>query len=163
MSLAATGCNPDHRWTISSGLIGGDNPTSAVALGTLGYSNDGGLFVCIQAGGAISVNKLISIQAGWQGLQRDNADIIHGTRLGVSTDAFADNEYGWLQVFGTAQVKAGAAVTAGAALNLDGSETGDVINDAAQATPSILGIHAVAAIADNAIGAAQLIFPVNRA
>lgn len=162
MSLAALGCNPNHRWTISSGVAGGDNPTSAVALGSLGYSNDGGIFVCVQASGAIGANKLISIQPGWQAIQRDSADIVHGTSLGASSDAFADDEYGWLQIFGVAALTAGAAVGAGVALQLDAAETGDVI-PATAATPECLGVHAIAAIADNAVGNCQLTFPVNRA
>ena len=160
MSLAALGCNPDHRWTVSSvGKIAGDNPGSAVGLGTIGYSPSAQMCVCVQAAGAVGANKTASIEAGWQADQGDQADVTAGTMLGAATAAFADNEYGWLVIWGNATVTAGGAIAAGNNLSLDTTETGDLIPSTGTGTANAVGIHALAAIADNATGLAQFTFP----
>ena len=130
MSLAALGCNPmDTR----------DTPLAA--LGTIAYSPNYGLFVYVQAASAIVANTLLSIEAGFQAIARDSADIIHGTSMGASHTAFADEDYGWLQIFGLASLRAGTGgVTAGNVVNLHASEVGEII-DGSDATPEILGIH----------------------
>lgn len=154
MSLAAMGCNPDDRWTISNNVIAGDNPDHAAALGTLAFSPAGQMCVCVQADGAVGANKLAAIEAGWQADQV--AGTQNGARLGAATAAFADNEYGWLVVWGNATLTAGGAIAAGASLKLDTSETGDVVS---QTDGHATGMHANVAIADNATGSCQLMFP----
>ena len=160
MSLAALGCNPSHRWTVTAGIIGGDNPASAAAPGAIAYSPDGGLFVCVRAGGIINPFKLISIEAGFQANERDAQSLVHGVRFGASTEEFAAGEYGWLQVWGVAALTAGGAITAGVPLQLDAGEAGDVVPASAN-EPEILGLFSIGAIADNAVGNCQLTFPVN--
>ena len=155
MSLAAMGCNPDVRW---------ENVTDpqAVTIGTIGYSPPHGLFVCVQANGAIGANFLCGIEPGWQAQQGDDADITKGVSLGASTAAFADDEYGWLQVWGLAEVTANGTVSAGGVLQLDGAEEGEVVAGTA-ASPEILGAHAVDALSNGNVGTVQLLFPVYRA
>ena len=160
MSLAALGCNPSHRWTVNAGVVGGSNPTSSAEPGALAYSPDGGLFVCVRAGGAINPFKLISIEGGFQANERNGQSLIHGVRMGASTEEFAAGEYGWLQVWGVAALTAGGAIGANVPLNLDNAEAGDVV-PATAATPEILGLFSIGAIADNAVGNCQLTFPVN--
>ena len=135
------------------------------SLGTLGAtmgSEGTKVWVYVQAAGAIAVNKGVEIRPGFQANVGDQGDVVHGTSLGVSAAAFTDDQYGWLQVWGLATVKAGAAISEGNALQLDASEEGDFI-PATAGTPEWLGIHANADIADNATGTATLMFPVNRA
>ena len=159
MSLAALGCNPDLRY---SPPAEDESLNIGFEPGTIGYSKSGQMCVFVQADGAIGANKLVEIKAGFQADMGDSADIVHGSRLGASTAAFADNEYGWLVIWGEASLTAGGAIGAGVPLTLDTAEEGDVIA-ATAATPEILGLHANAAINDNAVGVCTLTFPVNRA
>ena len=163
MSLAAFGCNPDLRY---SPPARGESLNVGFEPGTIGSSPSGQMCVFVQADGAIDADRLIAIEAGYRARQRTSATIVHGSRLGVATEAFADDEYGWLVVWGEAQVNAAADVSAGNALNLHASSAGDV-QPATANTPEILGIHATTAVdvsaqADDRI-TATLAFPVNRA
>lgn len=165
MSLGLLGCNPDHRWTVehegtASQRIVGDNPTSAVALGTIGYSPSGQMCVCVQADGALGKNKLVAIEHGWQADLQDDATIASGVRMGATTDDFADNEYGWVVIWGDADLTAGGTITAGANLCLDATEDGDVVPNTGNTAAKCVGVQANEAIADNAVGSCQLTFPV---
>ena len=57
MSLAALGCNPEHKGA-SLEDIGG------ASLGQLGFSPDGGMYIAIRAGGAISRYEACFIGGG---------------------------------------------------------------------------------------------------
>ena len=150
MSLAAIGCNP------LATTVEADH-----ALGSIGYSPAGGLYVYVQAGNACAVNKLCAIEPGYQLLQRDSADAHQGASLGATEVAFANDDYGWAKVWGIANLTAGGAITAGMGLALDASETGDVVNGTSN-EPQIIGAMPLAAIADNATGGVQLAWPVLR-
>ena len=47
--FAATGCNPSEKWSKTDGT---DGP--GVSVGTLAYSPDGGMYLCVKADGAIA-------------------------------------------------------------------------------------------------------------
>ena len=74
---------------------------------------------------------------------------------------FANDDFGWVQIWGLAECRAGGASSAGSALTPH-SVAGEVA-DATDNTPQSLGIHAVDALTDNNVGTIQLCFPLNRA
>ena len=159
MSLAALGCNPDLRYASAEEVT-----RFGIRPGTIGYSQSGQLCIAVQADGAIEANHLVEIKPGFQADQGDSADITHGTRLGASTAAFADDEYGWLVIWGEASLTFQADTGAGVPLNLHASDEGAVIA-ATAATPEILGLHNNASVdvSEEATGVCTLAFPVNRA
>ena len=121
MSLAALGCNPEHTWTVSNGVVGGSNPTSAADLGTLAYSPDGGLYVCVQATEAIRANALCSLQAGNTIAVGDVSDD-PGTAYCIPQAAIASGARGWGLVSGNGLVGATAtAVTASSIGTISGT------------------------------------------
>ena len=149
MTIAAVGCDPSRVTT-----------DKEMRLGVIGYSPSGGLWCYVQANGAITDNRLVMIAAGFQARDVDSADLVHGTRLGASLVHFADNDYGWLQIWGTGSVAGGAAVAANLALTLDATAAGRVIGAAATG-PQILGLHSNEALTDGMNGSVQLNFPLN--
>ena len=140
------------------------NVIPAFDVGTFGASASDGTraYIYVRASGAIAVNKVAQIRANYQAVVSTTEQV--GASLGVASAAFADNEYGWLQVFGQATGTAGGSISAAqaVALNLDASEAGDIMAGTV-ATPEILGMFATAAIANNATGTLQLNFPILRA
>ena len=160
MSLAAIGCNPDFRWTIVSSVVAGDNPDHAQPVGTLAYSPSGGLFVAVQAGNTIAANLLATIEAGFRARSRDSADAVKGCSMGATTAIISNNEYGWVQVWGMAELRADDAVTAGGGLSLDTTEEGELIPAGTANSPGIAGAVAVDAISANGVGTVQLTFPL---
>lgn len=64
---------------------------------------DGRGWLYVQADGAISINTISVITEAGQAdmLDTTNSATARGDACGVSSAAFADNEYGWLCVYGT--------------------------------------------------------------
>lgn len=91
------GCNPTQREDSLADLGG-------VALGSMGYSDDGGMFIAVQADGAIAEGDLVQIENGFQIDQATTSSPL-GSIIAVATAAFANNEYGWVQVYGNCQVQ----------------------------------------------------------
>ena len=133
-------------------------------LGQLGASASDGtkIYQYVQANGAMAVNKVAQIQANYQAVVSTTEQI--GASLGVTKVAFADNDYGWVQVFGQARVRTGQSFTTAQALhvNLDTGEAGDLQRGTA-ATPEILGMYYTASVTDNTNGTVQMSFPILRA
>lgn len=113
--LAALGCNPAHKWTITgvgqAAKVGGENPQNAVRLGTLGYSPDGGLYRCVQAAEAVEAYALASFRPGYRvGLATNGAEA--GESYGIPQVALANGEYGWALVDGDGRINVTAAAIA---------------------------------------------------
>ena len=130
--FAALGCNPNARWTVdltnpAQPKIEGDNPGSATALGTLAYSPDGGMFLCVQADGAIAEGDLCQIENGFQIDQATTASPL-GSIIGVATAVFANNEYGWLQVFGKSRVQVNSGSNHAASIRVSIGDDGEIAN-----------------------------------
>ena len=133
-------------------------------VGQLGASADDGtkIYQYVQASGSMGKNKVAQIRPNYQAVVSTTER--PGASLGVTEVAFANNEYGWLQVFGQAVGMAGGTISTAqaVALNLDSAEAGDIV-PGTLATPEILGMFAVSAISNNATGTLQLNFPILRA
>ena len=157
MSLAAAGCDPQATWAKTDGT---DGP--GVTVGTMAYSPSGGIYGAVQASGAMASQRLVAIEANYQAeLASSGAGLIHGAMLGVTETAFANDDFGWVKIWGLAECRAGGASSAGAALTPH-SVAGEAASATAN-TPQSLGIHAVDALTDNNVGTIQLCFPLNRA
>ena len=149
--FAAMGCNPQQK-SDSLDDIGG------ARLGTLAYSPDGGMYMAIRAGAAITQYDLCQIEGNFdinRGLAADSV----GSSYCVPQIALSDDDYGWGLVFGTGLVRGTAAVTA-AAGNAAAISAAGLITDYA-ATNTVGGIRLPA---DAGTGARNIVchlqFPV---
>ena len=111
MSWAALGCNPSQGWT--------DPATDpiAVPVGTLSFSQDGNIWMCVQAAQAEGIGVAGEIDANFRFQRRVGAANTGSRRLCFPQRVFADEEYGWALVWGTGLVLAGEAIAAGTQVN----------------------------------------------
>ena len=99
MALAALGCNPEQTWTEADGT---DGP--GIGLGALGYSPDGGIYLCVQAKAAVSQYAACILQDTFRAnpLTTTNGDI--GGTICIPQVALANHSYGWGLVAGKGRV-----------------------------------------------------------
>lgn len=132
MSLAALGCNPQHKGT-SLADIGN------VRLGTLAYSPDGGLYMAVRARGAVTAYTACTIRSNLDVAHCDSGDDDVGWSYCIPQVALADDEYGWGLVFGHGLVRVSAhATTAGESQSA--SIQADGLLEDADGTDDIAGI-----------------------
>ena len=105
MSIAALGCDPTRTTTVAE-----------FDLGTLGNSNDNGVYVYVKAQGAIEQWGACIIRALWEALPVTTNNGTAGGNLVIPQIAFADNYYGWAMVEGTGRVRTDGSGTASEAL-----------------------------------------------
>jgi len=108
------------------GYVVGINPTQTVAslnegkgfaLGTLGQDNEGNVYVYCQASGAITGEGYACfIDESFQAALLSTSNDDFGDRVGIAPVAFADNEYGWVQVYGICNIQVAASAAANAVL-----------------------------------------------
>ena len=153
MSLAALGCNPSDRGS-SLEDIGG------IALGTLAYSDDGGIYQAVQAKGAIVQYAAVVIQDNWEAAELDTGNDSVGQLLGVAQQAFSDNQYGWVLVSGSGQVLAAASCAANA--GLQATAVDGTVDDTTTATIAFIAGLQLRTARPASAGAANCIcrFPV---
>lgn len=103
------------------------------------------IYMYIQATAAFSAGAVVLISggtetAGYQGTLASTTSSAPGTgqgkMVGVVVDAFAINEYGWVLVFGSAQITALASCAAHTQLNTTG--TGGALDDDATAGSEVI-------------------------
>lgn len=99
-------------------------------LGQRMVDADGKEYVYVQANGAITGAGYVSVidEAG-QAAMATNTTAVYGQQIGVPLAAFADNDYGWLQVFGTANIRVAASCAANAVIT--STTTAGQLDDAA--------------------------------
>ena len=149
MSLAALGCNPEASGHSIDDLGG-------AALGQLGFSPAGGMYVAIRAGAAISQYEACFIGANMDAIP--NAQIVNrrGVPVCVPQVALENNEYGWALVYGIGRVRTDGGVAAASGFGL--SSTNEELDSASAAAETIAGM--VALKADDANdGLVFLMFP----
>lgn len=89
-------------------------------LGTRVEGTEGSVFVYCQANGAITGDGyVVFIDEGFQAdmLETTISGTEFGSRVGVAKHAFADNEYGWIQIAGTCDIRVAASAAANTTLN----------------------------------------------
>jgi hypothetical protein len=99
-----------------AGVIFNDTTASpAVALGTIGYTDDGGEVVYCVSSGAISQYALCGINEDFDVYMMTTALSVQSDRLGFPQIAFGAGEYGWVYTRGSnikVRTKASAAADA---------------------------------------------------
>lgn len=112
-------------------------------LGTRVEGNEGSVFIYCQANGAIAGDAYVClIDEAYQVAELDEANGAtgFGQMVGVAKSAWADNEYGWIQIAGTADIRVAANCAADA--QLYNTTTDGVLDDAATS-----GLEAIDGIA----------------
>ncbi|MDP3740371.1 MAG: hypothetical protein Q8R02_23495 [Hyphomonadaceae bacterium] len=111
---------------MSTATIGAkvDGPVSSLTdgrsfgLGDRFTDKDGKEYVWIQASGAITaVGYVVIIDETYQAAEVTTSNDAEGDLLGVAVAAFADNDYGWVQVKGPCLVQVSASCAANVVLN----------------------------------------------
>lgn len=131
---------------VNDGTIGIDvtatSTTEDFTLGDRHTGNDGSVWVYCQADGAITDDGyVVLLDEAFQAdlIDTSNSDGAFGQPVGVARVAFADNEYGWIQVSGTANIRVKANAAANTALNTSSTD-GVLDDDAASGTEVVDGI-----------------------
>lgn len=79
------------------------------ALGNRVSTHDGKVYLFVQANGAITGDGyVVSIDESFQAIMVDTdtaATVAEGQSIGVAETAFADNEYGWVQIYGACGIR----------------------------------------------------------
>lgn len=130
----------------TSGLLGVDltqvNAVQQFALGTTCDGTEGGRFIYCQANGAITGDAYVCIIS-----ESYQADMIETTlsatgfaeQVGVAKSVWADNEFGWIQVRGTCDIRVLASAAADTTLNTTAT-AGALDDDATSGAENILGL-----------------------
>jgi hypothetical protein len=99
---------------------------------------------------------VVAIDEAGQAAMATNAVALYGDRVGVVKAAFADNDYGWAQVYGPALVQVAASCAANAVIT--STTTAGQLDDAAgTGTKTINGIALTAARGGSAGTAAGIL------
>lgn len=125
------------------GLIGADfdvpSTDAKFALGDCTKGEDGSEWVYVQADGAITgAGFVVLLDEDYQAdmIDTTNSASALGQKVGVAAAAFADNEYGWVQIAGTAEVQGLASCAANAAVN--STATAGAVDDDASSGAEII-------------------------
>ena len=116
-------------------------------LGDRVTGNDGSTFVFVQANGAITGDGyVVLIDETWQAdmIDTTNSATGFGQQVGVARVAFADNDYGWIQISGVANIRVLANAAANAQLNSTAT-AGVLDDDATSGAEEVSGVAATTA------------------
>lgn len=108
-------------------------------------------YIYVQANGAITANDVVYIDESGQADQLDltNSAANFQALVGVSPATFADNEYGWIQVWGACTINVGTSAAANAQLNST-STAGRVDDDATAGSEDVVGLFTTGTESSNA-------------
>lgn len=86
---------------------------SPFSLGQRMQDADGNEYVYVQASGAITGAGYVAvIDEAYQAAMATNTTAVYGQQVGVALAVFADDDYGWLQVYGPANIRVAASCAA---------------------------------------------------
>lgn len=131
------------------------------SLGDVYCDEAGKEFVFVQADGAIVAGDVVIIDSAYQADQIDTTSSAGkiNSRVGVAVYAFADNEYGFVQVKGAvAAINAATGATADTKLNSTAT-AGRLDDDGSSGAESIHGLYITATAASNT-APGVLLYPV---
>lgn len=126
-------------------------PFPPFTLGARMQDDAGNEYVYVQADGAITAGDVVIVSEAFQAdaLDTTNSNGAIGDTVGVAKGTLADDDYGWVQVYGVAPaVNAATGATANTVLNSTGT-AGRVDDDATGGSESITGLYITATAADN--------------
>lgn len=120
-------------------------------LGQRMQDADGNEFVYVQADGAITANDVVILTEAFQADQIDttNSAGAIGDKVGVAKGTLADDQYGWVQIYGTCTVNVASSCAANTKLNTTAT-AGRIDDDATSGAETILGLTTTAAESSNA-------------
>lgn len=96
------------------------------ALGTRADSHDGKVYIYCQANGAVTGDGyVVTMDETFQAAALTTSNDAEGDKVGVVETAFADNEYGWVQVYGACGIRSEQEALANAFLGAT-SDAGQV-------------------------------------
>lgn len=120
----------------------GANPTATITgttllpegkgfgLGDRYVDHDGKEYVYVQANGAITGAGYVAyFDTSYQAVMLSTSNDARGNLVGIAPAAFADDDYGWLQVKGPCVVRVAASAAANTQLNTTGT-AGQIDDDA---------------------------------
>lgn len=109
-------------------------------LGDRHVAHDGKEYVYVQADGAVTAaGYVVVIDETYQAVMVSTSNDARGDLIGVALAAFADNDYGWVQVKGPASVRVAASAAANARLNTTAT-AGQLDDDGTAGAFEILGL-----------------------
>lgn len=125
-------------------------PTSTANAGMLNRfcAEDGKEYAYVQANGAIAQYDVVGIDEAGQAAKLTKAMADDGWKIGVAQVAFADNEFGYVQIRGVTTLNVLANCAADAVLYTSG--TAGSLDDDATSQTKIQGIVATAAVGGSA-------------
>lgn len=131
------------------------------ALGEIKFGSDGSAFVYVQfgTGGATGAGYTCNISPAFEAVMATSSNDAFGAPVGVAQGVAADEDYGWLQVYGPCQV---FGVASALANNPVAATSGGIVDDAGAAgTLYIDGMIFTTAVGagGNALAAAYLNWP----
>lgn len=101
------------------------------------------VFVTFGAGGATGAGYVVSINENFSAVMATNTASLFGQQVGIAQAAAASGEFGWVQIFGNAQVWTDVAVVA---VRMQTTTTAGQIDDASgTGTKQIPGLSLTAA------------------
>lgn len=130
------------------------------SLGQRMQDADGKEYVYVQANGAITANDVVILTEAYQADQIDttNSAGAIGDKVGVAAATFADNDYGWVQIYGACTVNVATSCAANTKLNTTAT-SGRIDDDATAGAETIFGLVTTAAESSNA-AAGMLNYPM---
>lgn len=125
-----------------------------VDLLTRAFGEDGKEYLYVQADGAITANDVVLVDEDGQADQLDttNSAGALGDRVAVAPATFADNEYGWVQIYGACTANVGSSCAANTKLNSTGT-AGRVDDDATTGAETMFGFYTTGTESSNAAAA----------
>lgn len=123
-----------------------DLPAASAAhgLGDLYADSNGNVWVYVQANGAITGDGyVVAVDESFQAAMTDTdtaATVAEGQSVGVAAAAFADNEYGWVQIYGACGIRSEQDALANAKLGPT-ADAGQVDDAGAAGSKYFEGMH----------------------
>jgi len=111
--------------TFTAGTVNANPPFE---LGTMMWGHGGKCYVYVQASGAITGDGyVVTIDEAFQAAMLTSSNDAYGDKIGVADVAFADNDYGWVQVYGPCGIRTeqDAAANARLAATVDAGQVDD--------------------------------------
>lgn len=126
------------------------NGGRAFSLGDRHIDQNGNEWVFVQASGAITgAGYVVRITPAYAAAQLSTSNDARGDLVGVAAVAFADTEYGWVQVKGTCVIQVAASCAANVRLNTTGT-AGQIDDDGTAGAIEVQGAFLTTARAASA-------------
>lgn len=147
------GAKPDDTYTSSQMTQSG----KGFGLGDRFTDNDGKEWVFVQASGAITgAGYICIIDETYQAAMLSTSNDARGDICGVPAVAFADDDYGWLQVKGPCVIRVAASAAANVRLNTTAT-AGQIDDDGTAGAMQVQGAYLTTANGGAAATAAGIL------